>query len=95
MLGCYKFQTCIAYRRRLLKFTGLNLIFDILFLSIIIFTKCNVGKLSSYLNLNVFTYSRKQVSANEISEQKLYKAIYLVSEAYRRNEKFYCTGARS
>jgi len=25
VLGCYKFQTCIAYRRRLLKFVGSNL----------------------------------------------------------------------
>jgi len=35
------------------------------------------------------------VSANEVSEQKLYKAIYLVSEAEHRNETFYCTGAQS
>jgi len=25
MLGCYEFQTCIAYRRRLLMFVGSNL----------------------------------------------------------------------
>jgi len=31
-------------------------------------------------NSNVFTYSRKQVWANEVGEQKLYKAIYLVSK---------------
>jgi len=46
-------------------------------------------------NSNVFTYSRKQVWANEVGEQKLYKAIYLVSETERRNETFYCTGAQS
>jgi len=46
-------------------------------------------------NSNVFTYSRKQVCINEVSEQKLYQAIYFVSEAERRNETFYCTGAQS
>jgi len=35
------------------------------------------------------------VSANEVSEQKLCKAIYFASEAERRNETFYCTGAQS
>ena len=33
--------------------------------------------------------------ANEVSEQKLYKVIYLVSEAERRNETFHCTGAQT
>jgi len=35
------------------------------------------------------------VWANEVSEQKLYKVIYLVSEAERRNETFHCTGAQT
>jgi len=35
------------------------------------------------------------VSANEVSEQKLYRAIYFVSEAACRNETFSCSGAQS
>ena len=47
------------------------------------------------LYFEYFYVQRKMVWANEVSEQKLYKAIYVVSEAERRNETFYCTGAQS
>jgi len=47
------------------------------------------------LYFEYFYVQRKKVWANEVSEQKLYKAIYVVSEAERRNETFYCTGAQS
>ena len=92
VLGCYKFQTCIAYRSRLVKFVGSNLT------PAEAFFWCSLLPVSSYLTATceaVKEWNRKmknkQKTAYEIDMWLEFRRVLFRSYALRKFFYDYCT----